>query len=196
MEKIVKFIPYQKSLAGSSSNSALQNHNSRPKCEALADALTTLQNTTSSTPSLQEMQDTISGAAYRGKAGSVRCEHQYSYYANLGCMGDQHQQTCLSTNQRRKNTPIACWTFSRASPRIYSKRLPTRHNPTIHDLSHPITAHEANPKRATCPDESGSTATTEALYFSAFIFNKMCSFFSRCNLFTNVFVQSILSSIP
>jgi hypothetical protein len=65
LNKLVDFVPYCKSLAGSTPSTAVQLHDQRPAREALADAITAIQNNSRPASTFDEFQQTMRGVEER-----------------------------------------------------------------------------------------------------------------------------------
>jgi hypothetical protein len=63
--KSIDFSPHRRSLAGTSSSAATRQHDARPMRETLADAITTMQNSSRPAPSLEELEVTMKGVEAR-----------------------------------------------------------------------------------------------------------------------------------
>jgi hypothetical protein len=86
LTKMIDFVPHRKSLAGSASSPAAQLYDTRPACETLADAIIAMQNTSRSTPTLEELHQAMRGVEERIDA----------YIIVLGAGINSH--TSLATN--------------------------------------------------------------------------------------------------
>jgi hypothetical protein len=63
--KNIDFSPHRRSLAGAFPSAAARQHDARPTRKTLADAITTIQNSSRPAPSLEELEDTMKGVEAR-----------------------------------------------------------------------------------------------------------------------------------